>query len=341
MATPVPKDKETNPAPAGAPVWRPHRRTGLRVALIAFIVIILALLGFGVGVYAGNWQGGWADAVLRVLPYPTARIGLHPISFTDFRSDRQTIEHYYAQSAQQGGSSPTSAFLDKAVLAKLIRELWIALLAEQRGVQATSGEIDAEYATIVEQGGGAVAVETMIRQLYDWSPEQFKQNVVAPFVLREKLRAELAKDPSFDADVRQRAEEVLRRAKAGEDFAELAKEFSQDSTAAAGGDLGTFGRGVMVPEFQSAVETLKPGEVSDLVRTQFGYHIVKLEEHLGSGEKEQWRARHILLKTTDFDAWANRELQSEAVSVFLRGYRWDGSCSSVLADDETCPNQST
>ncbi|EQD29450.1 PpiC-type peptidyl-prolyl cis-trans isomerase [mine drainage metagenome] len=71
------------------------------------------------------------------------------------------------------------------------------------------------------------------------------------------------------------AKQVLDRLNSGEDFAKLAEEYSIDGSRRRGGDLGLFGRGIMVKEFESAAFSLKPGEVSGIVRTQFGYHIIK------------------------------------------------------------------
>jgi peptidyl-prolyl cis-trans isomerase D len=86
------------------------------------------------------------------------------------------------------------------------------------------------------------------------------------------------KKPEEVAAIRQKAREVLERAKKGEDFGSLAKQFSEDTSAANGGELGSFTRGQMVPEFEQVAFSLAPGAVSDLVQTQFGIHIIKVKE---------------------------------------------------------------
>ncbi|HVF49749.1 MAG TPA: peptidylprolyl isomerase [Pyrinomonadaceae bacterium] len=120
----------------------------------------------------------------------------------------------------------------------------------------------------------------------------------------QEIDAYVAQHPELDPkEARTKIEGLLQRVRAGEDFATLAKEFSADpGSKVQGGDLGWFGRGMMVKPFEDAAFALKPGEVSGIVESPFGFHIIKLEERRtqnGADGKpaEQVRARHILIQS--------------------------------------------
>jgi len=80
-------------------------------------------------------------------------------------------------------------------------------------------------------------------------------------------------------DSKEKARELFEKVAYGTDFAELAKQYSKDGSAASGGDLNYFERGKMVPAFEQAAFSLKTGEVSNVVETPFGYHIIKVTDH--------------------------------------------------------------
>jgi peptidyl-prolyl cis-trans isomerase D len=118
-----------------------------------------------------------------------------------------------------------------------------------------------------------------VHRFYDEHPERYHQpeRVRARHIL---LRVPKDASPAQIAKIQAQAEKVLARIQGGEDFAKVAQEVSEDpGSKAQGGELGFFPRGQMAPAFEKVAFSLKPGETSGLVRTDFGFHIIRVEAH--------------------------------------------------------------
>ena len=124
--------------------------------------------------------------------------------------------------------------------------------------------------------GEAQVSDAEVQKYYDEHAAEYEkpEQVHARHILFRFAPGATAEDK---AKVRQRAEEILAKVKAGEDFAALAKQYSEDASAAQGGDLGSFTRGKVVAPFERAAFSLAPGETSDLVESPFGLHIIKVD----------------------------------------------------------------
>ena len=149
----------------------------------------------------------------------------------------------------------------------LMKQKMLASLAQ--GIVASTRDVEAFYETYK-----------------DSLPVQPERVNISHILIRPKIGGE-------DQDViLQKAREILAQARAGADFEQLAEEYSQDpGSAQRGGDLGYFTRGTMLPEFERVAFALQPGEISDIVKTRLGYHIIRGEDRKG----EEIRVRHILL----------------------------------------------
>lgn len=247
------------------------------------------------------------------LPNVLARINGEAVSKAEFEKTVAAIEQ-----RNRAPVPPTERDrIFRAVLDEMIATRLLAQESKARKITVTDAEVDEQIATIKKQFGSDEAFtaamtaqkvtleqlktdtrqDLMINKMLEAElgskiavkPEQiekaYKENPTA-FQVPDRVRAShilIAAPADAPADVKKaalaKAQTVLQSARAGKDFGALAKEFSQDpGSAAQGGDLGVFTAQQMVAPFSEAAFKLKPGAISDVVETQFGYHIIKVVE---------------------------------------------------------------
>ncbi|HEU4871379.1 MAG TPA: peptidylprolyl isomerase [Pyrinomonadaceae bacterium] len=243
----------------------------------------------------------------------------------EFQRASIIAQKYFSEQGEGSTGDITDAEVDEFFKVPGNQGKFDQLLADAKSQdpQFAAQEIPPEQLNMIKQRLGRiyVAEKKGIEKGVDKKPEvrlqvllQHARAVAQKYAmdnLKDKFEASDAEvdaylkgHPELDTDAKNRAkaEEVLKRARAGEDFAKLAEEFSTDGSKSKGGDLGWFGHGDMVPEFEQAAYALKPGEISDIVQSKFGFHIIKLEEKKTETKdgktEEKVHARHILIGDT-------------------------------------------
>lgn len=186
-----------------------------------------------------------------------------------------------------------------ATLDTLISDKIIEMEAEKQNIQVTDKEIQKELDTLYAQYGGEEVLKEQLKASGS-SIDTVKEDIVQYLETRklieptvkitdeeisayfEQNKDSFAQQEQVEAshilvEDKATAEEVLKKLNDGGDFAKLAKEYSTDaSNAENGGSLGYFGKGQMVPEFEEAAFKLKENEISEPVKTEYGYHIIKV-----------------------------------------------------------------
>lgn len=243
--------------------WRPHR--SLSVAACAFSL-------FAGSVYAQPTalvQGGGVSIIPPDMVADSMRMPpeMRDLVLSDVRKVSQIAENLYVRRvlAQRALEQGIDKEPDTAAAVNVARD---KVLSDRLLVKMDEKHMPDED-----------AVEKMARAMYKASPERFMSNE------RVHVRHILLSKQGDTA--RADAEDVLKQLKNGADFAALAKEHSKDpGSAAKGGDLGTFEHGKMVPEFDKvAFAMTKPNELSELVETKFGYHILQLVQKIPAGQQ--------------------------------------------------------
>ena len=331
--TPTPAHAATPPAerPAAGAANNPVsvRR---RIAWIAGGVLCVLVLAFGFGLYRYQWHGGVTEVVTKVLPYPAAIVNGSVIRWSDFSDELSALERFYAQQRAAGPSGaayPSESDLKQRVLDRLVKDALAAQLASRYGITVTSVDVDKAYdGTILDQSAlgtatGKAKAETRaaasLQQMYGLDPAQFKNAILRPLLVRQKLQAAIQGDETLNAENRKKAEKALAELKAGKPFKDVAAAYSEDSSVTAtGGDRGWVGRGLLPPEVEAAAFALAPGETSGVVKSAFGYHVLRVTDvQKARGQVTKVHLQEILVKPVQIDDYLEAQKDTASIIAFI------------------------
>ncbi len=318
-ATPV---AETDPSTPATKPAATKKILGLGLGVATVIV----LLGFG-GAAAYGVQNTSENPLVvagaSILRLPVAKVNGEKILYRDYISDLHSLRTYYS-------TQPSTPFTPEEqsdqVLSRLIANRLVATAAKEMDISVSAEEEEKAKDDILSRfDNDESKFAEDVKKNLGLSVSDFYERVLKPTLLEQKFAEEFASstDPKFasftteqararhilfvvndateDAKVKAQAAKVLADIKKGADFAAKAKEFGTDGTKEVGGDLGWFGRGDMVKEFEDAAFALKDGELAATpVKSQFGYHLIKLEE--------KRTAR-------DFSTYMNDKLRSASIEI--------------------------
>lgn len=215
-----------------------------------------------------------------------AKIGERKITLADFK---RVTDYFDAERQKMLETNPQ---LKETVLRQFIQSMVISDLAKQKGfdrnpeikeqLQFFSDNFLANEYLKREIAQKVTVSDDELKSYYESHKDEFKTQdmVKARHIL---VRVDNSASDDEKKKAKEKTELYLKKIKDGEDFAKLASDFSDDpGSKAKGGDLGFFPRGRMVKPFDDAAFSLKPGETSGIVETQFGFHIIKVEDRKDS-----------------------------------------------------------
>ena len=251
-----------------------------------------------------------------------------PIFLADYQEETARFE---AAMAGQGFDLESEdgkarlAQMRRQVLDSMIEQVLIMQAAAQEGVAISDEELEATIQQSIEEGGGQASFEEWL-QTSDLTYGDFKEEIRFQLLAQAIFERVTGSIPTTAEQVHARhivvnteeeAQAILTRLQAGEDFAALARQHSQDeNTKEAGGDLGFFPRGLLLsPEVEEAAFALQPGQISEVVRSQFGYHIIQVLEKV----PDRPLPPELLnsLKEQAFAAWMQKQWEGATIERFI------------------------
>lgn len=332
-------------------------RNTTRVSLLSIAAVLVFFTACG----SGDTQSAAAsDEPATSGGDPVAVVNGREVPRSLFeRQLQQQLQAYQAQGMEVGEEQMD--VLEQQLVDQLIARELVLQDGEARGIAPSEEDIQAEFDAIRAQFPDDEAFEAALEQ-QNLTLEEIERNIAEQIIIEEIIESDVLTSTEVDeaearefyednpeffetpdqvrashililtqgasdderAEARETIETVLSELEAGESFEALAREYSQDGTAEQGGDLGFFGQGQMVPEFEQAAFDLEVGETSGIVETQFGYHIVRVTDRMEAGTQSFDDVR------AQIEQFLGQEQQQNAFDSYIERLREEADVEVLL-----------
>ena len=287
----------------------PLQHTKHRLVIISVSLIVVAVLAFlaycAYMLYSVKSNSDFMYKVTKVVPFPIARIGSDFVLYENYLFEVNHYKHYYETQQEldfesEAGQQQLAEFRKRA-LEKVVNDAYIRDIAKEKGISVSETEIDEQIAIVRNQNrlsGSDEELEAVLRDYWNWSIADFRRSLKDQLLSQKVVSA-------LDTETHSRANTALAQLQNAKDFAELAKEVSDEAaTKEAGGEfpflVDKTNRDIS-PRTAEALFALQPGQYSQVIDVGYGLEIVKNLEVKG----EKIRAAHIVFNFKDINQYLN------------------------------------
>lgn len=288
--------------------------------ILKYIAVVIGVLVIATAAYFGLARTDNSEVVARVGGEVITKDELYDIMVQ--QTGQEALDNLVVKKIIELEASDQNLEISEEEIDKEVQEL-----AENYGGQDAMIEALAMYNVDLDQVREDVAVNIKLEKLLDPRIKITDEEVRAYFAANQEAYAveEQIKVSHILVGSKEEAQKITALLTEGEEFADLAKELSTDTASKdQGGDLGMVGRGEMVEEFEQAAFALQPGQISDPVESEYGFHIIKVHEKTaarpGTLEENQAEIRETLLQQkmeSEYPAWLDEQYEKYPVETLL------------------------
>lgn len=251
--------------------------------LILLAVIIVFFAACGLALYKLQATNAFVYGVTKVVPFPVAKVGSHPVRYEAYLFELRRNMHYYHTQQQANFSTPGGKNqlkrLKQQAMGEAVQSAYVNQLAKQNGISVSSQTVNDEVALLRNQnrlGNSDRVLQEVLNEFWGWSENDFKRELKQQ-LLQQAVVAKL------DASTNSRAQSALSQLENGADFGQLAGQASDDATTkGAGGQYAapiTANSRNLPPALTAELAKLKPGQVSGIINTGYTLEIVKVMDN--------------------------------------------------------------
>lgn len=314
------------------------KKIALKTVVISAMIIITAYIFLAAGlIYGFSADNKITRITASLVPYPAAVVNYTGfIRLGDLRENASSVKKFYESqdfsdlgmrvdfSTEEGIKK--LKIKEKEILNKMIEDRIMEKIAGRKGVSVSREMVDQNVKRKLKEYNTENGVKENLARLYGWTLDDFKEKVIRPNLYREELKKVYQKESEGNAltvKAREKIGKAEAELKAGKEFSEAARNYSEGGTAESGGELGWFEKEQLIPDLAEAVAALSVGERSGIIESDLGFHIVELEEEKKENEQDLFRIRQVFVPKFDFLDWLESNMESFKVWIPLKDYYWD------------------
>lgn len=357
------KDKQKD-SPKDKPEEKIEAKRPLVRKIVAVVVLLVILLvAAAVGLYFYSPLEKYTRPIFKSVPYPVVIVGdsKSVITSRELIHNTDAVRKFYESQdlLSKGyrvdfGTEKGELRLkikEKDVLDKLVENKLFEEFAREKGITVTADEAQAEIEKHVTEHGDKKSLELSLKSLYGWDIQEFRDNVVIPQLYMRKLFL------AYVSEIREQ-EGYIKSVQAkrelqddGSNFVEVVKEFSEGESARIDGELGWFRYHQLIPEVADVVFKMEVGEISEVIISPVGFHIVQVEEKreqeiVGDSEGEgeemnepqtitELRLRQVYIHGKTFLNWIFDQKKQTPMVVLMKDYFWNAEEGHIEFSDDS------
>lgn len=310
---------------------------------ILFIAVIVIIIN-GLLVYGFNTDNVFTRFPTKYLPYPAAMVGHRVIKIEDLRKRVKAIENFYEnQNFSDIGwridfSTPEGKkrlkIKEKLSLEKLVEEKIIETEANNVGIKLTKEMVSEEVKNKLSAYGQDGDQKNNLSKLYGWTMADFEENIVKPALYQEKLAEKIKNSDARYTQAKEKIKKAQADLKNGRDFETVVGQYSEGDSVKNNGELGWFSEEEMLPEISATAFKLKVGEISDIIESSLGFHIIQIESTDTINGMEKVKIKQIFTRIPTFADWLKEKEKDYSIYIPLKGYSWNSEENKVEFKDE-------
>lgn len=216
---------------------------------------------------------------------------------------------------------------EKELINKMIEDKIIEMLAKERGIKITDKMVSSNVDRKMDEYGNEEAIRENLNNLYGWEIDDFEDKIVKPSLYKDELEKWLGENDGKEKNENSKneANATIKKIKEkGDNFDAVAKNVSEEKNGNTGGKLGWFKEEQISKDIRKEVVALKDGENSDVLESNLGYHIIRMDDIKASDDNNKiYNISQIFFPKISFASWLDKQIKEKKLWVLLNEYKWN------------------